>query len=168
MANRNVAGYSGLQIALHWAVVLLIVFQFLAHEGMEHANDAFQRGQAPGETDLLMANTHVVAGLLVLLLALARLWLRFTRGVPALPENEHPLLRFAAQTTHFLIYAAIIVMPLSGLAAWYFGIGQAGDVHETVFKLLLALIALHVAGALYQHFMLKTDVLRRMIRPVRA
>ena len=168
MAANKVAGYSRLQIVLHWAVVLLIIFQYFAHEGMEHSHSALSRGQTPNASDLLWANIHVIAGVTVLLFALARLWLRFTRGAPSLPEEESPLLKLAAHATHFLIYAAIIMIPMSGLASWYLGIGPAGEVHEILFNVLLALIAVHIAGALYQHFVLKTDVVRRMMRPESA
>lgn len=167
MANK-VAGYSKLQIALHWIVVLLIVFQFLAHEGMERSVDAFERGQTPEPAALYGAYLHVAAGLLVLACALVRLWLRFTRGVPALPEAEGPLLKLAAHATHILIYALIILIPLSGAAAWQFGIAAAGEVHETLFNVLMLLVAIHIAGALFQHFVLKSDVVRRMVRPERA
>jgi cytochrome b561 len=168
VASRQVEGYSRLQIGLHWAVVLLILFQFVAHEGMETAYHAAHRGETASALDSIMANLHVAAGLMVLAFALARLWLRFARGVPGLPESEHPILKFAAHATHWLIYALIVLMPVSGIAAWFFGIDQAGSAHGLMFNLLLVLIAVHVAGALYQHFVLRSDVLRRMMRSVRA
>ena len=37
-------------------------------------------------------------------------------------------------------------------------------VHGAGMLLILALLALHIAGAFYHHFVLKTDVLRRMLR----
>jgi cytochrome b561 len=41
----------------------------------------------------------------------------------------------------------------------------AGDVHELLQNVLLVMIALHIAGALFQHFILRSQVLMRMLRP---
>lgn len=165
MAKRDVGGYSGLQIGLHWAVVLLILFQFLAHEGMEHTYHAGHRGETPDAFDVFMANLHIVAGLLVLLFALTRLWLRLTRGAPKPPQDQPALIRFAARASHVLLYLLIILMPVSGISAWFLGLEPAGVAHGLMFNLLLAVIALHIAGALYEHFIARTDVLKRMTKP---
>jgi cytochrome b561 len=36
------------------------------------------------------------------------------------------------------------------------------EVHETSWKIVAALIVLHILGALYNHFIAKNDVMRRM------
>ncbi len=168
MANGTVTGYSRAQVGLHWAVAALILFQYFAGEWMEEAHDVTHSGQALSGSEALLSNLHIIAGVLVLLFALARLVLRLTRGAPQLPEAEHPALRLAAHATHFLIYALIVLIPLSGLAAHYLGVGPAAEAHEIMFNVLVVIVGIHVAGALYQHFILKTDVLRRMVRPQRA
>jgi hypothetical protein len=38
-------------------------------------------------------------------------------------------------------------------------------VHELLQNVLLVMIALHIAGALFQHFVLRSQVLMRMFRP---
>ena len=59
-------GYTGTQIALHWIVAALIVFQIVAHDGIEHAWRAFEgRGEATA-TDMAMAYAHIAAGIAVL------------------------------------------------------------------------------------------------------
>jgi cytochrome b561 len=40
----------------------------------------------------------------------------------------------------------------------------AGEVHETLVKLLIALLIVHVAAALRHHFLKRDDVLLRMWR----
>ena len=68
-------------------------------------------------------------------------------------------------TNHLLLYALLLVLPLSGLAAWFGGIGGAIGVHRLMESLLLPLVGLHVCGALYQALVLRSDVVARMIRP---
>ena len=41
------------------------------------------------------------------------------------------------------------------------------EVHEFVWKPLAALVILHILGALYNHFVVKNDVLRRMTHGVK-
>lgn len=163
MTPARPRGFSGLQIGLHWTVAGLVVFQFLAHEGMEHAWRAFRGGRPPDPAENGMVTLHVVCGLLIFLLALWRLWLRFTRGVPPLPENEAWPLKFAARATHFLIYVLIIGMPISGSVAWFGGLPGAAAAHVLAKNVLLALVVLHVAGALFQAVVLKSDVLARIV-----
>lgn len=165
MAKAKVAGYSPLQIGLHWAVVVLVAFQFVAHNGVERSWGAFLRGEEPAAGDFALTYLHLAVGILVLLLALLRLFLRFTRGTPAAPEGEARLLQISAEAVHGSIYLLLLLLPLTGLAAWFFGIALAGEVHEILQNLLLIAIALHVAGALFQHFIMRSQVLIRMFRP---
>jgi len=163
MSDMPVASYSKTQIWLHWSIAVLILVQFLAHDGMEHVWRAFRRGQEASPGDVPLAYMHVVIGLAVLLLAAWRLWLRAMRGVPPVSGMEHPALRLLAKATHFVIYALIFTVPLSGAAAWFLGVPGAGLVHVLGKDILLYVVLLHTAGALVQHFILKSDVLRRML-----
>jgi cytochrome b561 len=80
-----------------------------------------------------------------------------------LPAHEPKPLQFLAKATHVLIYALIIGMPISGSIAWFAGVPAAADAHELAKNLLLALVVLHVAGAIFQQFVLKSNVLTRMV-----
>ena len=163
MSDMSVASYSKTQIGLHWSIAALILIQFLAHDGMEHVWRAFRRGQEASPGDVPLAYMHVVIGLAVLVLAAWRVWLRATRGVPPVSGMEHPALRLLAKATHLLIYALIFIVPLSGAAAWFLGVPGAAQVHVLGQNILLYVVLLHTAGALVQHFVFKTDVLRRML-----
>lgn len=165
--NGAAAGYSQTQITLHWLVVILVIFQFVAHDGMEHVWDAYERGRASDSGDVPLAYAHVAAGAAILALALWRLWLRLTVGVPGLPASHPAVISLAARATHWALYALLVLTPLSGSAAWFLGIGEAGDAHKVLKTLLLFVVVLHVAGALFEHFVLRSDVLRRMLRPAR-
>ncbi|MCR9150244.1 MAG: cytochrome b/b6 domain-containing protein [Rhodobacteraceae bacterium] len=156
-------GYSRAQIALHWIVAVLIVPQFVLHDGIAAAWDKIEDGIAVG-FDPLVAG-HVFGGIAILALVVWRLALRARRGAPPPPEAEHPALKLVAKATHGGLYLLLIVMPVSGLVAWFGGVETAAEAHETMKIALLALVVLHVAGALYQQFVLKTNLMERMKRP---
>jgi len=156
-------GYSKPQIRLHWIVALLIVPQFVLHDGISAAWRALRQGQVPAFDPLVLL--HVAGGVLIAALVLWRIVLRSRRAAPPLPEGEHPALKFAAKVTHGGLYALLLALPLSGAVAWFGGVGAAGDAHEVMKTLLMALVALHVAGALYHQFVLKDGLLLRMKRP---
>ncbi len=165
MARSAVTAYSRTQIILHWSIAALVVFQFLVHDGMEESFDAFVDGAVPAASDLRMANLHAAVGIAILLLMLARIALRLTRGAPPLPADEPRVAKFLAHAVHGLFYVLLIGMPISGSVAWFLGIDGAGDAHGTASSVLLALIGLHLAGVLAQIFVFRSNVLTRMTRP---
>ena len=165
-AKTAPAGYTGVQIALHWIVAALIVFQIVAHDGIEHAWGALAgRGEATA-TDTAMAWAHVAAGIAVLVFALWRLALRFRYGAPPLPDNESAAQKLLSKAIHLLLYLVMILMPISGGVAWFGGVEGAAQAHGLMRFVLLPAVLLHIAGALVQHYWIKSDVLRRMTRPV--
>ena len=160
-----VSGYSRLQIALHWTVFLLVAFQIVGHEAIVRVADALGDNAAPAAGDLTMANLHVAAGIAIFALVAWRIFLLLTRGGPQPPASEHPALRILAKATHGLLYLLLIGLPISGAAAWFGGVDAAAFAHATAKYVLLALIVLHVVGALAHNFVFRTDVLVRMVKP---
>jgi cytochrome b561 len=165
VATGRPAGYSVSQIALHWTIAALILVQFLVHDGIEHAWDAFEDGGVLTSGDMPLAYLHIAFGIAVLVLAVARVWLRLTRGAPSLPAEEPAVARIAAHSVHGLIYLLIFLVPLSGAVAWFLGIGPAAEAHEILKSVLLVVVVVHVLGALVQHFVIKSNVLMRIFRP---
>ena len=160
------AGYSAAQIALHWTIAVLIIVQVVLHEGMEAAYRAVQGGPAATESELLLSDLHVACGIAVFLLALLRVVLAPQARRPTAARRGAPeALRLAARAVHFAFYAVILLMPATGALAWFGGVGAMAAVHGAGMLTILVLLLLHIAGALYHHFVLKTDVLRRMLRP---
>jgi cytochrome b561 len=110
------------------------------------------------------------------------LWKFANKGLPT-PAGTG-LLKKAAAAGHGLLYLLILLQPISGWAmssaanfpVTFFGWFQfpaivstnhalhesLADVHEALFYVLVTVAALHVVAALYHHFILKDDVLRRM------
>lgn len=167
--KRKVTGYSPMQVALHWIVVVLVAFQFVAHDGIEESWRAWLRGEMRLPADgWVLAYLHIGAGILILILALARLYLRVTRGAPPPPADEPRLLQWSAEAIHGLIYLLLILLPVTGAAAWFVGVRTAANVHVFLQNVLLLAIAFHVSGALFQHFARRSQVLMRMFRPDRS
>ncbi len=154
-------GYSRAQIALHWIAALLILQQYVFKDAMSAAWEAFGDGLEIAFDPLVLA--HVAGGALVLVFALWRLSIRARRGAPAM-VGESVVQRALAKGTHVGLYALMILMPISGSVAWFGGIDAAAQGHNILKVALLALIALHVAGALWHQFVLKDGLIDRMRR----
>ena len=87
------------------------------------------------------------------------------RGAPPLPADEPPVLRVAALVVKVLLYAIMIVMPLSGVLNWFGAVALARQAHLLMEPVIPLTILIHMLGALYQQFWLKSGVLTRMLRP---
>jgi cytochrome b561 len=181
MPLRNTADtYGSLAKLLHWAIVLLIVPQYFLAEAADELPDGIEK--------LQLLTWHKSLGMLVLLLALIRIgWKLANRGLPQ-PVGT-PWQRKAAAAGHGLLYLLILAQPLSGwlmssaanypvtLFGWFQFPALIGadhdlhealeEVHELLFTLLLVVAAVHIAAALYHHFVLRDSVLRRMLPFVR-
>ena len=158
-------GYSSTQIALHWVIALLIAGQFLFNEPMGEAFDTLMKGIVPPFSWAVWA--HIAGGILILGLAIWRVALRRSRGAPPPPEGEHSLPGRIATLGHWALYALILLMPVGGLVAWFGGVEFAGDGHEVLSNVLLFVVAVHVAAALWHQFWLKDHLLLRMMRAER-
>lgn len=156
-------GYSSTQIGLHWIIAALIALQFLFNEPIAEAFEQIEEGGVPAFSPLVLG--HVAGGIAILLLVLWRVSLRLRRGAPDSPSGTPPLLHMAAAAAHLALYALMVLVPVSGLVAWFGGVGPAGEGHDVMTKLLLILVALHVAAALYHQFIRKDHLLLRMMRP---
>ena len=178
MQWRNTSNtYGALAKFLHWSIVILIIAQYFLAEAAEE----LPSGVAKLETVTL----HKSVGMLVLLLALARIaWKLANRGLPPPVPMPAPQ-RIAAAAGHGLLYLLLLAQPISGWmmssAANYpvtlFGLFQfpalvspdhdlheaLEEVHETLFGGLVAIAVIHAAAAVYHHVWMKDDTLRRML-----
>lgn len=128
-------------------------------------------------------NLHKLTGVLILVLMVLRLLWALTNVKPALPADTKPWERIAEHAVHGFLYLSLIAMPLVG----WIGASAAGrppmlgsfalalpvpqdgalvewmfDVHEWLAFFIIGLLVLHIAAALYHHFIKKDDVFRRM------
>lgn len=152
--------YSKLQITLHWAIAILILLQFVLHDHVKHAFREITRGNEVA-FDPLVAQ-HVFGGLLILALVILRLIVRMKQGAPELPAEESDMMKKVANGVHWGLYALMALLPISGAVAWFTINRNAAEAHEFMKAAMLALLALHVAGALFHQFILKTKPFSRI------
>lgn len=155
-------GYTRTQIILHWLVAVLIVPQFLFNEAIGQAFRAVMKGEEANITPLVPL--HVATGVLILALVVWRLILRRRDGVPETP-GDSPAQVLIAKAVHHGLYTVLVLLVVSGGMAWFGGLGFAAGVHNAMKLLLILLVLLHVAGALKQQFLQKTNIMDRMKTP---
>ena len=163
-------------VALHWLTVLCVVTA---------VTFILTRDQIDGKVLrqwLLEGHRHF--GLFVLLLFFARVVIRLRLGKLPHDNQASKLVRILAGLTHIALYALLITMPLLGWAlsnaegkpVHLFGltlpalVGADEDLADTLQAwhlnaawVLLGLVSLHVAAALWHHFVLRDGVLRAML-----
>ena len=163
MAFLSQVSFTMPQRIIHWSMALLIFFNLLFPDGMEHAYRLMRRGETLTPDQISSANIHAYAGFAILLLAVLRLCLRFFQGVPPHPAEEPRVSQIAAKVAHFTFYVLFFILPLSGIAAYYFGIATAGELHSGPSKAVMwVLIAGHVAAVLVHQLYWRTNILKRM------
>lgn len=177
------AAYGAVAKALHWATALLVLtlvpLGLVAVEWPYDTSDALA-------TKARLFTIHKTLGVAVFFLALARIAWALSQPRPAPLHPERRLETVLAEGVHWLLYVSLVAVPASGwiqhAAAtgfapiwWPFGqtlpfvpqspaLAQAaGGVHVLFTKLLMASVALHVAGALKHHLVDRDATLRRML-----
>lgn len=179
MSLRNSREHWGhVSQAFHWLIVVLILA--LAIVGLT-------MGELPRTPKYFWVYTaHKSLGITVLALMLARLAWRLYAGAPAPVAGTPGWQARVANITHWLLYALVLAMPLSG---WlydsasglrpfrFFGqfnmpklVGPnewladlAREAHGLLFWVLVVLIAAHAGAALYHHIFQRDDTLLRML-----
>lgn len=161
---------------LHWLMALLLVG--LVALGFYLSSLPFSPRR------LQLVAWHKWAGVTVFALVLVRLAWRLTHPPPPLPSGTALLVRRMAALAHWLLYALMFLMPVSGwlmssakgVPTVWFGLLRLPDlvardkalgdalhaVHETLAWSLCGLVALHVAAALKHHFIDRDGLLLRM------
>ena len=175
-------GYRTPSRLLHWITALLVLATIPA--GLTMVQEGLAR---PVQDTLFIFHKNV--GVLILLLVLTRLTVRSVYPPPPLPATVPEWQRRAAGVSHTLLYALLIVMPVSGyirVRAGGFpveGLDALGlpplvprskwleetamGIHWTARLILIAVILVHISAAL-QHALFRRDgVFQRMWPPLR-
>ena len=161
---KSPTGYNSLQIALHWAVAVLVLFQLVFGESMTEAVDAIEEGEATGSaTDLVWGFAHYWVGVSILALVILRLVVRLVYGAPAHSSAAPSWMSAAAKFSHATFYLILVATPVLGLLAYYRG-DPWGEFHSLAKPALIALIILHVIGAFVHHVWIRDNVLLRMLK----
>ena len=166
--------YDSASIALHWVTAALVVLLWCIGQGV-----GFLPRGAPRVTAWSL---HIVLGLTLVTVLLARIAWRIGRGRRLPPADSGSLGRLAT-ATHYGLYALLVATVAMGLVnAWVhgntvFGLfsfpkpvpGEAAlrhtifGLHADLADLVVIVAGLHAAAALAHHFVLRDSVLRRML-----
>ncbi|MBR2691036.1 MAG: cytochrome b [Aquamicrobium sp.] len=164
--SENRLGYSSYQIALHWCIAALVLFQLFFGESMTTVVDATEEGHVVTGADQALGSAHYWVGLIILVLVLMRLGLRFASGAPVPADAGPRWMQAAARASHALFYVLLLATPIAGLLAFYLG-DPWGDIHSLGKPAFIILIVAHVTAALYHHFWLRDGTLKKMMVPAR-
>src|SRR5688572_21955493 len=156
--------YALSQILLHWSIVGLVIVQWLASDAMGEFFDRLEDGEAGPVPDEPVALLHAGSGATILVLMLIRFGVRMRKGAPPLPLDMPAGLKRLARLNHWAFYLVLILLPLSG-AASLFVTEEAAGLHDAGTKVLLLLIAAHLAGVAYHTLIRRDGLIWRMLRP---
>lgn len=152
--------YSLPQIGLHWIIALLFLANYLISEGMgSYLDDHLAGLDLSGNW---VVNFHVYAGIAFLAFAVIRLVTRLIQKTPEQAESGDPRLNRLAKAAHHSLYLLMFLVPVAGLLTWYGQLEILAEVHVLLMNLMLAIIGLHIAAALYHQLILKDGLLHRM------
>lgn len=166
--------YSQVAILFHWLLALLIIGNLIG--GFFH--------DALGAK--VVMPIHKATGITILALTVLRIGWRLIHRAPPLPAEVRGWERTAAHLSHFLLYALMILVPLTG---WmmssggnpprplnWFGLfpipylpvdkaaaGLGAEAHEVLGFAMAGLVILHIAAALRHHLILRDGVFQRML-----
>ena len=180
--KNTVKEYGTVSKTWHWLVLVIVIIMLVI---------ASKSGDLPrGPEKLELVLLHASFGLLLLFILSARLLWRWWNITPAkmphIPVWQHVLSR----AVHYGLYIVLFAQALSGMARFatagykvpFFGMFEVafpmdkdeamnelmGDLHGIFPIVLLVLLGIHLLAALYHHFWLRDDTLRRMTTGIKT
>lgn len=169
--------YTIVAIILHWVMATLLLFMIWLGWNMDDNEVRFQM--------------HKSIGITILFLTVVRIIWRWRNPPPVLPDDMPAYEKLASHTVHMGFYALMVILPLAGWllvtisefkvptvlygaiswphlpvpAAWHTDLLHTivETIHSKGAWVLIALLALHVAGAIKHEVAAETGVLKRMI-----
>ncbi|HVR90607.1 MAG TPA: cytochrome b [Novosphingobium sp.] len=99
--------YTTVAIALHWAIATLVAINLALGWWMEDLAEPYRT---------LIVRLHQSSGMTVLVLTLARIAWRLANRPPPFDSALSRIERWAASSAHFVLYVAMLGLPLSGWA----------------------------------------------------
>jgi cytochrome b561 len=173
--------YSVAARRFHWWTVALVALQIPIGLYMNYRGNILDIWD--GLTNWLYS-AHKSLGLVILALVLARLVYRLIAGAPPPEPTIEPWQRIAAAINHWSMYALLLILPVLG----WLGISLYGaldvfglfslpalaaqnqetatlvlNTHKILALLLIPLIGIHIAAALFHYLIRRDGVMRRMI-----
>lgn len=170
--------YTVTQKVIHWLMGLVIILDLFV---------AQKFGGFLEETERLQSRMdHATLGTMLAILLLLRFFFRWRSGAPALPEAGMSGWQILlARFVHVGLYAAMVLLLATGVItatqatdpilvfqSIEITVGQMSDenfvflrrFHDGMTWIMIGLIGLHVAGALYHQFIIRDRILIRMLK----
>lgn len=162
---------------LHWSMSILIIGLLLVGFYMTNIDKS--------DFKWYMYDLHKATGTLVLILVVLRIIWRLSNVWPGLPDNMPKWQVLLVHFNIFFLYCMMLIMPVTGFFGSLIGghdisfynlftisaIAQNKELGKRLFEIheiapyfLIASIGLHFFAALYHHFIMKDNVLRRMLK----
>ena len=174
--------YGLISRGFHWLMALLILTMIPLGK---IANDAPYSTDAEFARKFMLFSLHKTLGVMIFGLAILRILWATRQIKPAPLHPDQWTETFVAAITHWMLYGALVLVPLTGwiehaaipgLAPIWWPFGQslpfvtasettfniAAALHRTFGKVLVLAIILHIAGALKHQVFDKDATLRRM------
>lgn len=165
-------------IFLHWLIAIVMIGMIVL-------------GIYIGENEAYhLMPTHKSVGILIFVFVVWRLILRLSKGFPTPLGNPSALQHLVAMIVHWILLLGTVLFPLSGMIMSAMGgrglnmfglelvasnivdgkpvalngalAGLAHTIHTSIVPVMIAAIVLHILGALYHHWIVKDDTLKRM------
>lgn len=182
--------YGSVTKTLHWVMALMILtvipLGLIGHQMAEQIWSDPTPDEGLITRTALLFSLHKTIGVAIFLLALLRIIWALSNPRPGLLNAENRLEAFLAHLVHWLLYGALLLMPLTGwihhaasqgFAPILWPLGQTlpfvprsepvadlfGTLHYWSGRVLLVALLLHIAGALKHHVIDKDATLRRML-----
>ncbi len=172
--------YDKLTLTLHWVTALIVIFLFASSQIWEQ----LERGTFWRKT---LQSLHISFGIALAAIIIIRLIWRATAGKKLPAASSSLLMHRLAKLTHWALYLLLIAqITLGFLFRWaqgepfmFFGLFTVPDIfnvdpmlrrtfgmlHFYTAWTIIILAGLHACAALFHHYVLRDDTLRRMMPP---
>lgn len=162
--------------AMHWTMAILLI-------GMLAMGLYMTDLERADPMRMVLYDTHKAFGVFLLILVFVRLAIRMASVKPALPDAIKPHEALAAKSAYVVFYGVMIAIPVTGYSMSAFAgfpvkflgmelprflpidrglSGLAGELHEWLAYVLIAMIGLHILAVIKHIVFDKVNLLKRM------
>ena len=178
MLKNTTSRFGSVSQLFHWLIFILFTLQFL----LIWRKDALPKGSPEKLSYMLM---HKSVGVTVFMLGILFILWRMMNVQPIPPASQSRWKLIAATIVHKSLLTLMVLMPLvgyllscaAGKAVSFFGLFALPSLvpenkylasimdaaHGTLAVLICILVGIHVLAALQHHFIIKDNVLKRML-----
>lgn len=177
MLKNTLETYGSGTRLLHWLVAILIISLLIV--------GFYMTSMEKSELKWYIYGLHKATGTVVLALVSLRIIWRLSNVWPGLPSDTPKWQLWLVRCNISFLYCMMVLMPLTGFLGSlvggydisFYGLftipaiaqdKEAGkwlfEIHEIAPYFLIASIGLHIFAAFYHHFIMRDNVLRRMLK----